>query len=95
MQRAVHTIRAVNGGTITAELNRGRAIKAMCTECMGFEAHPKECTSTLCPLFPWRGKIRLSWGNSGAILEKSGAPEDDDTTEEDNAEEEENTDEDS
>jgi len=61
MQIAVHTIRAVDGGTVTAKLNRSKAIKAMCTECMGFEGNPSECTSALCPLFPWRGKILLAW----------------------------------
>ena len=61
MQKTIHTIRTADGGTITTELNRGKAIKAMCTECMGFETNPKECTSKLCPLYPWRGKIMLAW----------------------------------
>ena len=61
MQKCKHTIRTANGGTITAELNRGKAIKAMCTECMGFESNPKECTSKLCPLYPWRGKLLLAY----------------------------------
>lgn len=60
-RKTIHTIRSANGGTVTAELNRGKAIKAMCTECMGFEAHPKECTSKLCPLYPWRGKLMLAY----------------------------------
>jgi hypothetical protein len=58
-----HTIRTRSGGTVKVKrLNRGKAIKAMCTECMGFgEAHPKDCTSPLCPLYPWRGKIMLGY----------------------------------
>jgi hypothetical protein len=36
---------------------RGLAIKMCCTECLGFEADPRsECTSPLCPLYPYRGK---------------------------------------
>lgn len=58
-----HTIRAKDSGTVEVELTRNRAIKAMCTECLGFgEAHPKDCTDKLCPLFPFRGKIQLAWG---------------------------------
>jgi len=40
---------------------RSKAIKAMCTECLGFEDHPSSCTSPLCPLFPFRGKILLAY----------------------------------
>lgn len=33
-----------------------KAIKIMCTECMGFECDPrKECTSKKCPLYPFVG----------------------------------------
>lgn len=62
MQITKHTIRTVDGGTVTVELNRSKAIKAMCSECMGWEENPRDCTSTLCPLYPWRGKILLAWG---------------------------------
>jgi hypothetical protein len=65
VQKCIHTIRTKDGGTVTAELNRSRAIKAMCTECMGFEANPKECTSTLCPIYPWRGKLMLAYKEAG------------------------------
>ena len=38
-------------------LSRASAIRFFCTECTGFaEFHPKDCTDTNCPLFPWRGK---------------------------------------
>jgi hypothetical protein len=31
------------------------AIRAMCCECMGYErAEVERCTSTSCPLYPWR-----------------------------------------
>lgn len=46
-----HTIRAKDGGVVEVTLNRTRAIKAMCTECMGYsEANPKDCPAKLCPL---------------------------------------------
>jgi hypothetical protein len=67
MQITEHTIRAADGGTVTAKLNRGKAIKAMCTECMGFEGNPRDCTSKLCPLFPWRGRILLAWRNKEPV----------------------------
>lgn len=57
----LHTIRASNGEKIVVSLNRGKAIKAMCTECMGWECNPIECTDKYCPLYPWRGKILLSY----------------------------------
>jgi hypothetical protein len=52
-----HTVRTSNNKTI--EVNnyiRSMAIKLMCTECLGWETHPSECTSPLCPLFPFKGK---------------------------------------
>ncbi|MFA5298621.1 MAG: hypothetical protein WC389_10500 [Lutibacter sp.] len=63
----MHTIRSADGGTISTELTRTKAIKAMCTECMGFEANPKECTSKLCPLYPWRGKTMIAWKKQGRV----------------------------
>lgn len=49
-------IKLKNGGTKVLYMNRGKAIKVMCTECMGWETHPNDCTSLSCPLYPWRGK---------------------------------------
>ena len=40
---------------------RARAVKIFCTECLGFEDHPKDCTANLCPLFPFRGKSTLAY----------------------------------
>lgn len=57
-----HTIRTKDGGTKEVSINRGKAIKLMCTECMGWgEADPKDCTAPLCPLYPFRGKILLAY----------------------------------
>ena len=51
-----HTVRHRNGKTTVIDnYTRGKAIKLMCSECMGFESHPKDCTDPLCPLFPYRG----------------------------------------
>ena len=52
-----HTIKRKFGGLMVVEgYIRSLAIRIMCTECMGWETHPKECTSNTCPLFPFRGK---------------------------------------
>jgi hypothetical protein len=61
-----HTIRAKDGGIVDVTLNRNRAIKAMCTECMGYsEANPRDCPAKLCPLWPFRGKIQLAYAKGG------------------------------
>lgn len=59
-ERVKHTIRSPDGGTKQVTLTRKTAIFAACTECMGFETHPKECTSKTCPLYPYRGLTRLA-----------------------------------
>ena len=45
-------------GTIKTvkNVNRKLAIKLMCTECMGWETNPEECTSKHCPLYSFRGR---------------------------------------
>lgn len=54
-----HTVRSseADGSLVDVEIKgRAAAIKMMCTECMGFESHPNECTDKHCPLFLFRGK---------------------------------------
>lgn len=53
---AEHVVRTADGGYISLRLTRKRAMDAMCTECMGFEDNPKDCTAKLCPLYPFRAK---------------------------------------
>ncbi len=55
-KRITHTIRGKNGQRVELPLTRAKAIKLFCTECLGYETHPKDCTHTLCPLYPYRGK---------------------------------------
>ena len=56
-----HTVRAKNGGTVlVSDYTRSLAIALMCTECMGFEASPNDCSSPLCPLFPFRKNSRIT-----------------------------------
>lgn len=59
---ASHTIRCADGTTKTIDnyVSRSKAIKLMCTECMGWAANPKGCTDTKCPLYPFRGKCLAS-----------------------------------
>ncbi len=52
-----HRIKHSKGGTVELDLTRNRAIKAFCTECMGWETHPKDCAATLCPLYPYRASL--------------------------------------
>jgi hypothetical protein len=48
-----HTIRTKKGIQEVCLIPR-TAIMAMCRECLGFETEPKNCTSPMCPLFPFR-----------------------------------------
>ena len=50
-----HTVRAKDGGTVTFKnYTRAMADRIGCTECLGWEGDPKDCTSPLCPHFPFR-----------------------------------------
>lgn len=50
-----HRIRVNGKGKMSVvTLTHRKAIMAHCKECLGFETHPKECTSPHCPLFPFR-----------------------------------------
>jgi len=43
------------GNTKVLKLTRGRAIRYMCKECMGFNANVvRRCTAKLCPLYAFR-----------------------------------------
>lgn len=55
-----HTIRTRDGGTLTMRYSRKMAILLCCTECLGWEQDPKDCTSLMCPLWPFRGVTRAS-----------------------------------
>lgn len=57
-QTAAHEIRGKNGDLCKVRLTRKMAIFCHCTECMGFEDHPSDCTSKHCALFPFRGRTR-------------------------------------
>ena len=53
-----HAIRHKDGGLMHLESYSPRqAIRAFCFECMGWQDDPRDCTSTMCPLYPFRGKI--------------------------------------
>ena len=56
-----HTIRRKSGKLKEVELTRSLAIKAFCTECLGFETHPGDCESINCPLWPFRGKTTIAF----------------------------------
>ena len=55
-----HTVRTRDGGKKALRYGRKQAIKLFCTECLGWESDPRECTAPLCPLFPFRGRTLKS-----------------------------------
>ena len=70
-----HTVRSNKGNPITIEnYTRGLAIKVMCTECLAHSTNPSECTSPMCPLFPFRKKSRAAY-EPGTDDETSGLDE--------------------
>ena len=50
--------------TIDNYVSRSKAIKLMCTECMGWDAHPNGCTDINCPLYPFRGKTLMAYSST-------------------------------
>jgi hypothetical protein len=57
-----HEVRTKDGGTkILDEYARKRAIHVFCTECYGWEGDPSECPSTMCALWPFRGKTLAAY----------------------------------
>jgi len=59
-QRRSNTIRTKDGGFTTIKYSRKDAIYLCCMECLGWDTHPKDCTSPHCPLFPFRGATMKS-----------------------------------
>ncbi len=55
-----HTVRTKDGGTKTLKYGKKLAIYLTCTECLGWEVHPDDCSAKLCPLFPFRGRTLAS-----------------------------------
>ena len=51
-----HIVRTADGRYTRLELTRRLAMAAHCTECMGFEANPADCTSKNCSMYPFRAK---------------------------------------
>jgi hypothetical protein len=68
-----HTVRTKDNGFIELEITRNKAIKLFCTECMGWEGNIKECTSTYCPLYPYRGRtlVATSATRSKKVISKT------------------------
>jgi hypothetical protein len=52
------------GETKVVSLTARRAIIEHCKECLGWETNPRECTSPLCALFPFR-----TWDTPKSTLE--------------------------
>ena len=55
-----HTLRTSAGATRELRYGRELAIRLFCTQCLGWESDPADCTAPLCPLFPFRGLTRKS-----------------------------------
>ena len=61
--KVTHTVRMRDGTTKALTYGRNMAIKLLCTECLGFEGDPKDCTCPLCPVYPFRGRTLASQGS--------------------------------
>ena len=66
-----HTVRTADGRYKELKLTRKLAMSAMCTECMGFEGNPADCTSKFCPLFPFRVKTLETQRGTIEMLDKT------------------------
>jgi len=53
-----HEIITRSGGARAVKLTKGDAIKLFCTQCMGYESNPQNCTAKRCPLYLYRGWSR-------------------------------------
>jgi hypothetical protein len=51
-----HSMKKRTGGLVSLKLTPMLAIRCMCTECLGWEDDPEDCTSKECPLYPYRKK---------------------------------------
>lgn len=52
----VGNVRTRSGKIIELSMSARDAIRTHCTECLGWEVHPKDCTAPTCPLYEFRGK---------------------------------------
>lgn len=69
-----HTVATSDGGFVRVSVGgsytRALAIRLHCTECLGWQTHPRDCTDTTCALFPFRGKsLRAMRGAAPEITE--------------------------
>ncbi len=55
-----HVVRTADGRYRELRLTRKLAMAACCTECMGFEADPADCTTYRCPLWPFRARTQAT-----------------------------------
>ena len=60
-----HVIRTRDGNTKKVDYSRALAIKALCTECLGWEVHPRDCQSKMCPVYPFRGQTMATQKGDG------------------------------
>ena len=59
--RVHHTVRTRDGGMKEIiNMTPRQAIKIFCTECMGWDTDPKNCTATHCALYPLRGRTLIT-----------------------------------
>ena len=56
-----HEIMSKKGVLKEVNLTPSKAIKAFCTACLGYETHPRDCTSRKCPLYVFRGKTQIAF----------------------------------
>jgi len=55
-----HVVRTADGRYTELKMTRKLAMSAFCTECLGFEINPKDCTSKTCPMYPFRSRTEAT-----------------------------------
>lgn len=68
--RSQRVVTADRGYITLSPYTKNDAIKVFCTECLGFETNPKDCTAPNCPLYCYRGRtLRTQKGDGGGRTE--------------------------
>ena len=70
-QSVRQTVRTADGGTRTMTIGRKKAILLFCTECLGWETSPDDCTDVHCPLYGFRGKTIAAYHGDPKNTEES------------------------
>jgi len=66
-QLRTNRVRTKDGRSKELRYGRKQAVHTFCTECLGWEQNPADCTDPMCPLYPFRGRTQATLrGERGA-----------------------------